>query len=62
MPETLRVDEARCRFLSEPGGPVSQADVVALLGRVTSAGLEFVQTENLSTFDGEKGFSLGQGE
>jgi isocitrate dehydrogenase len=62
MPETLRVDEARCRFLSQSGGPVSQADVVALLGRLTSAGLEFVKTENLSTFDGEKGFSLGQGE
>ncbi|HEY7574295.1 MAG TPA: NADP-dependent isocitrate dehydrogenase [Thermoanaerobaculia bacterium] len=62
MPETLRVDEARCRFLSQSGGPVSQADVVALLGRLTSAGLEFVKTEMLSTFDGEKGFSLGQGE
>ena len=61
-PETLRVDECRCRFLSETGGPVSQAQIVDLLARITEAGLEFVQTETLSTFDGEKGFSMGQGE
>jgi isocitrate dehydrogenase len=61
-PETFRVDECRCRFLSEKGGPVSQAQIVDLLGRITGAGLEFVQTEALATFDGEKGFSMGQGE
>lgn len=61
-PETFRVDECRCRFLSETGGPVSQAQIVDLLGRITGAGLEFVQTETLATFDGEKGFSMGQGE
>jgi isocitrate dehydrogenase len=61
-PETFRVDECRCRFLSEKGGPVSQAQIVDLLGRITGAGLEFVQTETLSNFDGEKGFSMGQGE
>ncbi|MGH9366418.1 MAG: NADP-dependent isocitrate dehydrogenase [Thermoanaerobaculia bacterium] len=62
VPETLRVDEARCRFLSESGGAVSQTQIIELLSRITSARLDFVKTENLSTFDGEKGFSLGQGE
>ena len=61
-PETFRVDECRCRFLSEKGGPVSQAQIVDLLGRIAGAGLEFVQMETLATFDGEKGFSMGQGE
>jgi isocitrate dehydrogenase len=61
-PETFRVDECRCRFLSENGGPVTQAQIVDLLGRITHAGLEFIKTENLATFDGEQGFSLGQGE
>ena len=42
--------------------PVAQAQIVELLGRIAGAGLEFVKTENLQTFDGEKGFSLGQGE
>jgi isocitrate dehydrogenase len=62
MPETMRVDEARCRFVSEGGGAVSQKQIVELLGRIDAAGLPFVKTENLTTFDGEKGFSLGQGE
>ena len=38
------------------------ADVVALLESDRGGNLEFVKTENLSTFDGERGFSLGQGE
>jgi isocitrate dehydrogenase len=61
-PETLRVDECRCRFVSESGGTVSHSQIVELLARIAGAGLDFVKTENLQTFDGEKGFSLGQGE
>ena len=38
------------------------ADIVALLSRIAAAGLDFVKTENLSDFDGERGYSLGQGE
>ena len=34
----------------------------SLLGRVAKAGLDFIKTENLCTFDGEAGFSLGQGQ
>ena len=60
-PETMRVDECRCRFLSQDG-PVAPGRIVELLARIAGAGLEFVKTENLQTFDGEKGFSLGQGE
>ena len=41
---------------------VTHADIVALLSRIAGAGLEFVMTENLSDFDGERGYSLGQGE
>ena len=62
MPETMRMDECRCRFLSANGGTVSHRDIVELLGRITADGLDFVKIENLMTFDGERGFSLGQGE
>ena len=62
QPETLRVDECRCRFVGANGGAISQPDVVALLSRITSAGLSFVKTEGLFQFDGERGYSLGQGE
>ncbi len=62
QPETLRADECRCRFLGSSGGTVTHTDIVALLARIAAAGLDFVKTETLSHFDGERGYSLGQGE
>ncbi len=61
-PETFRGDQCRSRFLAANGGVVQQINIVALLARITAAQLEFIKTENLSNFDGERGFSLGQGE
>ncbi len=60
-PETLQVDHHRCRFVTT-GGTVTTAQVLALLGRLDAAGLPFVKTEGLFTFDGEDGFSRGQGQ
>lgn len=50
-------DHWRCRFLAEEGGVATHADIVELLGRIGSAGLDFIQTENLCNFDGKSGFS-----
>ena len=63
LPETFCTDHWRCRFVAEEqGATVSHAQVIALLGRVAAAGLDFIKTEHLCTFDGELGYSLGQGE
>jgi isocitrate dehydrogenase len=62
FPETQCVDHWRCRFLSSDGGPVTHRAIVDLLQRLDTAGVDFVKTEHLCTFDGEKGWSLGQGE
>ncbi len=60
--ETFCSDHWRCRFLStDKNGSVSHAQIVALLRRVAQAGLDFIKTENLYTFDGERGYSLDQG-
>jgi isocitrate dehydrogenase len=60
--ETFCSDHWRCRFLSEGGaGSLSHAQIVALLDRVAGAGFDFIKTENLYNFDGERGFSLDQG-
>jgi isocitrate dehydrogenase len=50
-----------CRFLlaTENAG---FADVIALQQLLTEAGLEVIKTENLYSFDGLPGYSLGQGE
>ena len=61
--ETFCSDHWRCRFLPESeGGKVAHAQVVSLLGRIAGAGYDFIKTEGLYTFDGQRGFSLDQGE
>ena len=61
--ETFCSDHWRCRYRSESDdSAVSHAQVIALLSRIASAGYDFIKTEGLYTFDGERGFSLDQGE
>jgi isocitrate dehydrogenase len=62
FPETFRTDHWRGRFSVPEGLAISHEDIVQLLGRVSLEGLDFIKTENLCTFDGEPGFSLGQGQ
>jgi isocitrate dehydrogenase len=61
LPETFCTDHWRCRFMAQ-GGEAKHRQIVELLGRIEAAGLDFIKTENLCTFDGEPGFSLGQGQ
>jgi isocitrate dehydrogenase len=61
--ETFCSDHWRCRFLPEAeGGNISHKQIISLLGRVAGAGYDFIKTEGLYTFDGQRGFSLDQGE
>jgi isocitrate dehydrogenase len=60
--ETFCSDHWRCRFLAEPAGNgVSHAQIISLLQRFSEAGFDFIKTENLYNFDGERGYSLDQG-
>ncbi|MCA9847344.1 MAG: NADP-dependent isocitrate dehydrogenase [Dehalococcoidia bacterium] len=62
LPETFCTDHWRCRFQAADGGPITHQQIVDLLQRVGAAGIDFIKTESLCTFDGEPGFSLGQGQ
>ncbi len=63
LPETFCVDHWRCRFQGrQPDRPVAYQEVIALLDRLAAVGLPFIKTEGLFTFDGQPGFSLGQGQ
>jgi isocitrate dehydrogenase len=62
QPETFCSDHWRCRFLSTDGNGISHQQIVALLQSVGNGGLDFIKTENLYNFDGERGYSLDQGE
>ncbi|GIW86241.1 MAG: isocitrate dehydrogenase [Isosphaeraceae bacterium] len=63
LPETATVDHWRCRFVAKDYAQgLSHADIIEIYGRAVSAGLDVIKTENLCTFDGEPGYSKGQGE
>ena len=62
QPDTFCTDHWCCRFLAQDGGQIDHRAILALLERVHQAGLDFIKTENLCTFDGERGYALGQGE
>ncbi|MBD3220692.1 NADP-dependent isocitrate dehydrogenase [bacterium] len=62
LPETFRTDHWRCRFVPAEGDTVPFGAVLDLQRDVDRAGFEVIKTENLYLFDGEAGYSLGQGE
>lgn len=62
MPETFCTDHWRCRFRIANDGTGDNDQIVGLLQRLGAAGLDAVKTENLYQFDGQPGYSLGQGE
>ncbi len=63
LPETFCTDHWRCRFMGRNGnGTISNHHIVDLLGRIANHGLDFVKTEHLYNFDGQPGYTLGQGQ
>ncbi|TAG78594.1 MAG: NADP-dependent isocitrate dehydrogenase [Betaproteobacteria bacterium] len=63
FPETFCTDHWRCRFVAiQESGEVTHRDIIEVLTTVTDAGFDVIKTENLCTFDGERGFALGQGQ
>ena len=63
LPETFCTDHWRCRFVAAGvDGTVDHAAIVELLSRLTRADVDVIKTETLCTFDGERGYALGQGQ
>jgi isocitrate dehydrogenase len=63
FPETFCTDHWRCRFItSDEKQILKNEDVLQLLASIQDGGFDFIKTEHLYTFDGQRGYSLGQGE
>lgn len=68
LPETFCTDHWRCRFVTPEAKaqkkffPIKAQDVISLQQDLVNYGVDVIKTENLYFFDGEMGFSLGQGE
>ena len=61
-PATFCTDHWRCRYKSSDQHPLDYGDVLALMENLAQNGFDIIKTENLYTFDGQPGFSLGQGQ
>ena len=62
-PETFCTDHWRCRFEgADDSVQVQPQDIVDAQQRVLDHGFDIIKTENLYTFDGIAGYSLGQGQ
>lgn len=64
LPQTFKVDHWRCRFLAkgDANPTVTHHEIGELMMRAADEGLDVIKTENLCHFDGEPGYSLGQGQ
>jgi isocitrate dehydrogenase len=63
LEETFCTDHWRCRFVaSDEAAGCTHSQVSSLMLRVANAGFDFIKTEHLYTFDGERGYSMAQGE
>lgn len=63
FPETFCTDHWRCRFIhNTKASELSYADILLLLSSIHAGKFDIIKTENLCTFNGEAGFTLGQGQ
>ncbi|MFN7729919.1 MAG: hypothetical protein ACK5P7_12245 [Bdellovibrio sp.] len=62
MKETFKTDHWRCRLLTKDGGISNHAVLWMLMRELSQTSIDVIKTENLYLFDGEKGYSLGQGQ
>lgn len=60
--ETFCTDHWRCRYESIGGKTLDRKDIPNLLAEAVENDLDVIKTENLYEFDGERGYSLGQGQ
>ena len=61
-PATYCTDHWRCRFKSPTFTPSEFQHILNLLFKFDLKGFNVIKTENLYLFDGEPGFTLGQGQ
>ncbi len=56
-------DHYRCRFVAaNDTAPVTHDQIINLLQSIQKAGLDFIKTENLYTFNGTRAYTVAQGQ
>lgn len=62
MRETFCTDHWRARFAKADQSKVTHSEILELLAQISELGFDTIQTANLYSFDGVRGYSLAQGE
>ena len=60
--ETFCTDHWRCRFKPNEGSQIIKTNIIELLSNAIVENIDTIKTENLYSFDGKAGYSLGQGQ
>jgi len=60
--ETFCTDHWRCRFENQGDGDLPKSAIPKLMKKAIEEEVDVIKTENLYEFDGERGYSLGQGQ
>ena len=60
--ETFCTDHWRCRFKPAEGIEINKTNIIELLKNAINENIDSIKTENLYSFDGKAGYSLGQGQ
>lgn len=60
--ETFCTDHWRCRFSAKNGINPDKSAITSILNKAIDENIDTIKTENLYTFDGVRGYSLGQGQ
>ena len=60
--ETFCTDHWRCRFKPTGNNDITKSNIIELLNNAMNENIDSIKTENLYSFDGKAGYSLGQGQ
>ncbi|MBC7411804.1 MAG: NADP-dependent isocitrate dehydrogenase [Bacteroidia bacterium] len=60
--ETFCTDHWRCRFKPTENSLISKSNIIEILTSTLKENIDAIKTENLYSFDGKAGYSLGQGQ
>jgi isocitrate dehydrogenase len=60
--ETFCTDHWRCRFKPTENSEITKSSIIELLNNAINENIDSIKTENLYSFDGKIGYSLGQGQ
>ncbi|MFD1063224.1 NADP-dependent isocitrate dehydrogenase [Winogradskyella litorisediminis] len=60
--ETFCTDHWRCRYALKDGKTMNKSRIIDIMQAAMANNIDIIKTENLYTFDGKRGYSLGQGQ